>query len=142
MRLLIQTVLKIRGIKQDIWMKDMKADNKINIQYSSKFAGSSNYWKFSIGQKKGLEKLKIADKKRALEARFTKWVNENEARKKEYGEALNLIEKAVKGRAESSHITQYLSECFLRGVEITGMAGRAGNLVKVLNDEKSQKRRY
>ena len=131
--------IKIRGVKQEIWMKDMKADSKVNIQYSSKFAGSSNYWKFSIGQKKGLERLKIADKKRDLESKFTAWVNENEARKKEYGEALSLIEKAVKGRGESSHITQYLSECFLRGVEITGMAGRAGKLAKLLGDDKAKK---
>lgn len=131
--------IKIRGAKQEVWMEDMKADSKINIQYSSKFARSSNYWKFSIGQKKGLERLKIADKKRALEAKFTNWVNEKEARKEEYGEALNLIKKAVEGRAESRHITQYLSECFLRGVEITGMAGRASGLLSVLKDEKAKK---
>ena len=43
--------IKIRGIKQDIWMKDMQADQKVNIQYSAKYFGSSNYWKYSIGQK-------------------------------------------------------------------------------------------
>jgi len=131
--------IKIRGVRQELMMEDMKADPKINIQYSSKFARSSNYWKFSIGQKKGLEHLKIADKKRALESKFTSWVNANETRKKEYGEALSLIDKAVKGRAESKHITQYLSECFLRGTEIAGMAGRAGGLVKLLKDEKAKK---
>jgi hypothetical protein len=40
--------IKIRGVKQDAWMEDMKADPKINIQYSAKYFSSSNYWKYSI----------------------------------------------------------------------------------------------
>ena len=132
--------VKVRGVRQEIMMADMQADPKVNIQYSAKFARSSNYWKFSIGQKKGLERLKIADQKRALEQEFTTWVNADDARKAKYGEALSLIEGAVKGRAEYSHVTQYLRECFLGSVEVAGMAGRAGALVKVLNDKKSSKK--
>lgn len=37
----------VRGIKQDIWSEYMSKDNAINIQYISKFLGSSNYWKNS-----------------------------------------------------------------------------------------------
>jgi len=46
--------IKIRGLRQEIWMKDMMKDPKVNIQYASKYSGSSNYWKFSIGQNEGL----------------------------------------------------------------------------------------
>ena len=66
--------IKIRGIKQDIWMKDMQADQKVNIQYSAKYFGSSNYWKYSIGQKRGLERLNVKAKKEELENQFNKWV--------------------------------------------------------------------
>ena len=58
--------IKIRGIKQEIWMKDMLADQKVNIQYSAKYSGSSNYWKYSIGQKSSLEKLNVKAKKKNL----------------------------------------------------------------------------
>jgi hypothetical protein len=51
--------IKIRGVKQEKWMEDMKADQKINIQYASKYSSSSNYWKYSIGQNKGLERLNV-----------------------------------------------------------------------------------
>jgi hypothetical protein len=37
--------IKIRGIRQEILMADMMADPKVNIQYASKYSGSSNYWK-------------------------------------------------------------------------------------------------
>ncbi|MBN2861576.1 MAG: S46 family peptidase, partial [Bacteroidales bacterium] len=47
--------IKIRGIKQEIWMADMQADKKINIQYASNYSRSSNYWKYSIGMNAQLE---------------------------------------------------------------------------------------
>ena len=69
--------IKIRGIKQDIWMKDMMADHKVNIQYSEKYSVSSNYWKYSIGQKRGLENLNVKAKKEELEKQFNAWVISN-----------------------------------------------------------------
>ena len=45
--------IKIRGIRQEIMLKDMMASEKVRIQYASKYSGSSNYWKFSIGQSNG-----------------------------------------------------------------------------------------
>jgi len=72
--------IKIRGIRQEILMADMMADPKVNIQYASKYSGSSNYWKFSIGQKQGLERLNIKGKKEKLENRFTEWVSKNRKR--------------------------------------------------------------
>ena len=99
--------IKIRGIKQDIWMKDMQADQKVNIQYSAKYSGSSNYWKYSIGQKGSLEKLNVKAKKEELENQFNKWVMANPERKAKYGEALNLIKTAIEGRAEYYNALQY-----------------------------------
>ena len=49
----------IRGIKQDLQLEDMQADEKVWIQYASKYSRSSNYWKYSIGQSKGLKNLNV-----------------------------------------------------------------------------------
>ncbi len=95
--------IKIRGLRQDILMKDMLADEKVNIQYSSKYFRSSNYWKYSIGQNEGLNRLKIPALKEKQEADFTTWVNADEHRKAKYGEALDLIKNAVEGRAAYEH---------------------------------------
>lgn len=107
--------IKIRGIKLDIIMKDMLADDKIRIQYAAKHSASSNYWKYSIGQKKGLEDLDIYHKKKTLEVEFSQWLNENPEQKEKYGEALKLIQTAIDGRKEYQHATQYLIECFIYG---------------------------
>ena len=133
--------IKLRGIRQGIMMKDMQADQKVNIQYSSKYSRSSNYWKFSIGQKAGLEKLKVRDQKEEIQNDFTKWLNANDARKTKYGKALSTIENAVKGRAEYAHATQYLSECFFQSVEIAGASGRLSSLLPLLDNSKKNKKK-
>jgi len=130
--------IKIRGIKQEIWMKDMMADQKVNIQYSSKYSGSSNYWKYSIGQKASLEKLNVKEKKEEIENQFNKWVIADPERKAKYGEALNMIKTAIEGRADYYNAVQYISEC-MQGCELFGLNRRIASLVTALKSKDNQK---
>src|SRR5512133_18696 len=130
--------IKIRGIKQDIWMKDMQADQKVNIQYSAKYFGSSNYWKYSIGQKAGLERLNVKAKKEEIENQFNKWVVANADRKAKYGEALNMIKTSIEGRAEYYNAIQYLNEC-ISGCELFSRNQTATTLITALKTGDKQK---
>ena len=69
----------------------MDADKAVRIKYAAKYAQTANYWKYYIGQTKGLKRLEVQAQKQKLEALFNRWVNEDEGRKAEYGEALDLI---------------------------------------------------
>jgi hypothetical protein len=109
--------VKIRGIKQEIWLADMLADQKVDIQYASKYSRSSNYWKYSIGQNNQLKNLNVIEKKQQIEDQFNKWINVDEGRKAKYGNALNLIKSSIEGRAEYQNALQYLNEC-IQGCEI------------------------
>jgi len=131
--------IKIRSERQEIWMEDMMADPKVNIQYSSKYAGSSNYWKFSIGQNEGLERLRTASKKAAFEADFMKWVNADATRTEKYGNALSLIENAVKNRAEKYNVQQYLNETFRGSCEMIAFASQMTALEDALTKGEADK---
>jgi hypothetical protein len=124
--------IKIRGIRQEILMADMQADEKINIQYASKYSGSSNYWKYSIGQKAGLERLNVKAKKQQIENQFNTWVIADPDRKAKYGEALNMIRTSVEGSAEYANAQQYISECFTRSCEILNLNMVASSLINAL----------
>lgn len=124
--------IKIRGIKQDIWMSDMVASQKINIQYASKYFGSSNYWKYSIGQNSQLKKLNVIDKKQQIENQFNIWITDDAGRKAKYGEALNMIRSSVEGRAEYANAQQYISECFNQGCEILSLNMVASTIINAL----------
>ena len=130
--------IKIRGIKQDIWMKDMMADQKVNIQYSAKYSGSSNYWKYSIGQKASLEKLNVKAKKEDIENEFNKWVVATPERKAKYGDALSMIKNAIEGRAEYYNAQQYINECN-QGCELFSLNRGVAGLVTALTAKDSQK---
>ena len=130
--------IKIRGIKQDIWMKDMLADQKVNIQYSSKYFGSSNYWKYSIGQKAGLERLNIKARKEEIENQFNTWVVASDDRKAKFGDALNMIKTAIEGRAEYYNALQYLNEC-IQGCELFSMNRGVAALITALKSGDKQK---
>jgi hypothetical protein len=130
--------IKIRGIKQEIWMKDMLADQKVKIQYSAKYSGSSNYWKYSIGQKASLEKLNVKAKKEELESQFNKWVVATPERKAKYGEVLNMIKTSIEGRSEYYNALQYLTEC-IQGCELFGSQRYVTGLMTALKSKDSQK---
>ncbi len=131
--------IKIRGARQEIMWADMMADEKVRIQYASKYSGSSNYWKNSIGQSQSLERLKIKEKKQKQEQEFMDWVNADPARKGKYGDALELIETAVEARASQSNVIQYMQECLLRGSEIISFATQAQSLYEALGNDDWEK---
>ncbi len=96
-----------RETKQNVWMADMQADEKINIQYASKYARSSNYWKNAIGMNRGLNRLHILDKKRAIEADFAKYAESHS----EYANVLSSLAENYASRAADMKAYYYLREC-------------------------------
>jgi len=109
----------------------MATSQKARIQYASKFARSSNYYKYSIGQNKGLTALNVIGKKQAIEKDFLKWVNEKPERKAKYGSALDSINAAFKSREEKVAF-QYAREALLSGAEIFAFAAESSSLYEAL----------
>lgn len=130
--------VEVREKLLEVWGDYMSTSQKARIQYASKFARSSNYYKYSIGQNNGLTNLKVIDKKKAIENNFTKWVNSNDAHKEKYGEALRFIEESYTD-VEDDKAKSYMAEALLRGPEIFMFAYRAKPLVNLLKDPKGNK---
>ncbi|MDN5349216.1 MAG: hypothetical protein PWQ54_612 [Bacteroidales bacterium] len=129
------TIVKIREEKLRIMREGMDASEKTRLQYASKYAGTANYWKYFIGQTKGLKRLKVADKKRRIEADFHQWLSNNPAMNNKYGEALPLIENAYQTISEYNLARWYMMESVLRGPEILGFANRFNRLAELLAEK-------
>ena len=114
--------VEVRELRQEILLEDMLADESVFIKYADKYSNSSNYWKFSIGQNKGLDKLDVPEKKQQQEVEFTDWANADAERNVKYGDALHLISRAVEQRAPYEYALQYLYESFFTASEIIGWA--------------------
>lgn len=114
--------IEVRGIKQSLWKKAMQADHETKIQYASKYAGSSNYWKNAIGMNKGLKQLNVIGRKQDEEAAFAKWVSKDPQRQAKYGEVLNLLQSGYATSGELKKNSTYLLESLLMGAEIVRLA--------------------
>ena len=116
------TIVKIRGKKLDIMRKDMDADREVAIKYASKYAGISNYWKYFIGQTRGLKRLKVLEDKQKIESEFQAWVNADPTRTEKYGKVLSDIESAYKTYGEYTLQRWYFIESVMRGAEVMTLA--------------------
>jgi hypothetical protein len=129
--------IDIRGAKQAVWKSYMKADEAINIAYASKFAGSSNYWKNSIGMNNALQKLDVVERKKEEERAFQNWVNSSEENSQLYGNVLSDLENSYKILYPYDHAISFLVEAMISGVEMPRIASRIESLSQkdLSNDE-------
>ncbi len=119
--------IEMRGVKQDVWKKYMRADEAINIAYANKYAGSSNYWKNSIGMNNAIKRLNIIKEKENEEKAFLEWIKLDNERIKKYGNVLESLEKNYILIDRNQHAIDYLRESLLMGVELPSIAIRLSN---------------
>ena len=124
--------IQVRGAKLAIMEAYMKTSPEARLKYSAKFAGSSNYYKYSIGENKGLKDMNVVAKKEANEKKFTDWVNSDPVRKEKYGKALDLINKGYED-STAEWARQYISEALLRGPEIFMFSNRMQMIERLLS---------
>lgn len=113
------TIIKLRDKKLAILKEDMNANDAIRIKYSAKYAQTSNYWKYFIGQSKGLKKLKVYDKKKEIENEFDKWIALDSTRYKHYKNVLPDFASVYKEYADKKYEERlwYFQEIFT-GAEV------------------------
>ena len=133
------TIVKIRDKKLSIMKEGMDSDKKIEIQYAAKYAQTSNYWKYYIGQSKGLKRMGVYEKKLSIENDFISWVNKNQQRKKKYGNALKMIEEAYKENNTIALNRTFLNEAIFMGSEIMYFSFKMQRAFSQLPKEKIEK---
>jgi hypothetical protein len=119
--------VKIRRTKLDKYEEGQATSDAVRIQYAAKHAQVSNYWKYFIGQTKGLKRLHVYDKKKAEEDAFMAWVNKDEKRKAEYGNTMNLYSQGYAERESVELPITYVNEAIF-GTEVLSFAYRFSRL--------------
>ncbi len=124
----------VREAKLNILKDYMATSAKARIQYASKYARSSNYYKYSIGQNKGLQALAVVEKKKAIEDRFAEWVNQSDERKAKYGNCLNEIRESYENLDENIAY-EYMLETMLQGPDIFYFAYMSNGMFEALKKD-------
>ena len=106
--------VKLRREVLDIYEEGMAKSEKIRIQYASKYAGISNYWKYFIGQQAGLKRLKVYDKKKAQEDALAAWIAKDDNRAKLYDGVVEGFATGYNNMKEANRVRVYLNEAIFR----------------------------
>ena len=134
------TRVQVRGLKQDIMQRHMRADEAVRIKYDSKYAQSANYWKNSMGMNKCIDSIGIIEQKQAYELRLRHWQQETGYLKGKLD--FDLMAKLYGERFERMRAFYYWTETFRGTSELVTRAMRAGNGMEVKGSEKNAKKQY
>lgn len=118
--------IEIRENALKIVDKFMKADEKVRIQYASKYAGIANYWKKWIGEDQGIHQTNAIQKKKLKETEFSKIVNEKELT--QYKSLLSDFERLYKEIEQVALARDYWVEVAYRNVELLNITFSAFQL--------------
>jgi hypothetical protein len=119
-------VVECRDLKLKTMKRHMDADKAVRIKYAAKYAQTANYWKYYIGQTKGLKRLEVKAQKEKLEDLFNRWAVSTPDRNTTYGEALGLIEAYYAATDATVRGEVYAREAGLLGSDIVLFGLRVG----------------
>jgi len=126
--------VKVREAALAVMDAKMRKDEATRLKYASKFASIANYWKYWIGESKGLDKFNAVGEKEKYEAEFTKRINDNPELKVKYDELLPKLKVLYAEIEPIGVVKDYNGEIFNNNVELTTIAGILNQLVNVYNN--------
>ncbi len=113
-----EALIDVRGVKQEIWKEAMGKDEVVQINYTSKYAKSSNYWKNAIGKKQSIKELRIIEKRKEQEEKLQMWIENHPVERVKHLRLLTELDLHYLQRREASKALSYFGECFMNGPEL------------------------
>ncbi|MDD7529924.1 MAG: S46 family peptidase [Prevotellaceae bacterium] len=113
---------QVRGVKQAIMVRHMRADEAVRIKYDSKYAQSSNYWKNALGMNKCIDSIGIIGQKRDYERKIADWMAETGLMKGQLD--FDRMKQLYDKQFETVKAMTYFRESFIRNNEFCTRAVR------------------
>ncbi|MCR4824086.1 MAG: S46 family peptidase [Bacteroidales bacterium] len=126
-----------RGIRQDVLWKAMRADEKVGLQYASKYSGSSNGWKKWIGEKEAFEALDIIGREEQKERDLSAWIDADPTRKAAWGDAISRIAENVDATKDVYYAGTLLNETLGR-IEILSYASALASIPETIEQMRAR----
>ena len=134
-------IIDIRTKKLEIMKSGMNSSKEVKLQYAAKYSGIANYWKYFIGQSKGLKSMKVYDKKVEIENKLRSWIDSsrNPNIKEKYGNTMQILEEAYEKNIKIALNRTYLTEAIFQGPEILSFSYTMKNRINALPKDKEAK---
>jgi len=136
-------IIEAGNILLPVMKKDMDANPAVKIKYASTYAQLANVWKNKIGENRGLKRLKVFDKKKALEDELQAWIDANPERKLKYGNCINDIAYSYSQlMAKKSEANLWLFQGILMSTKTMIMPLQAMGLAAIIDDKNTKPEAY
>ncbi|WP_373802753.1 S46 family peptidase, partial [Bacteroides heparinolyticus] len=119
------------GVRLEVLRKFMNASDKTRIQYASKFAGSSNYWKNSIGMNKAIIDNDVLNTKAEIEKRYAEFAKG----KPEYEGVVEKIDAIIEKGTPTLRQLYYTNEALRGAIEFGSTYLIMDNIKKALEEK-------
>ena len=127
---------QVRGVKLAILDESMKQSDALRIMYASKYASSSNYWKFSLGQNTALDNLKVIDEKQKTERELLAWAMEDTVARGRYIGITDSLKAIYQEEYDTNYGYTLWVESFYSGSDILNFVLR--NMLRSRDDFKER----
>lgn len=122
--------ISMRELRQQVMLEEMLKDPAVRIQYSSKYAGSTNAYKNAIGTNWAIGKRDFEQVKKEEQERLLAWSKTNN--RTEYPEALKAMEKIVNDRKDLRYRQWMLDEGIQRSIEFVRVPVKTEPLIEAI----------
>ena len=131
---------QVRGVKRDVMIRHMRANEAVRIKYDTKFAQSSNYWKNSLGMNKCIDSTGLIRQKAEFEKRIRQYQDTTGFLKGKLDFA--KMEQMYDKRLEYAKAAMYFRETFIRTNELASRALKYHNGMQVEGPAGKPKKQY
>ena len=131
---------QVRGVKQEVMIKHMRASEAVRIKYDSEYASSSNYWKNAIGMNKCIDSIGIISQKAAYEEKIRQWQDSTGYLKDKLDFA--ELEKMYAENMKPNYTLNNLYESFFRTSEFFKRARKMQGGMPIKGPEDKPKKQY
>ena len=125
--------IRIRTERMEVMQNQMDKSDEIQIKYSAKYARVANAWKKWQGVIKGINKVEAIAQKKDYEQKFSGWVSQDPAGRREYENVLDSLECLIKKESDLILAYEYQRE-ILGAIEILRFAGNFMDLVEAFQN--------
>lgn len=130
--------INMRRVRQEALLNEMLADPQVNIQYASKYTGSTNAYKSAIGSNWAIDKRNFVMAKKRQQERLIGWAKKKN--KTQFLAALDTLQHIVEQRSDLRFRDRMLNEGIVRGIEFANVPVRnADSLIRALRNKDEKK---
>ncbi len=131
---------QVRGVKQEVMIKHMRASDAVRIKYETAYAQSSNYWKNSLGMNKCIDSIGLVQTKADFEQKIRQYMDSTGYLKGKLD--FDLMKRLYDKRFDIIKARMYFMETFVRTNELATRAMRVHSGAAIKGPKNKKKKQY